>query len=354
MATMPNSGLSLGHAADVPALAAKVAFLSRPDSYPEPPERVEVVETHMSWLFLTGQHAYKLKKPFHRGGIDYRTAAARRRSCASELRLNRRLAPDVYLDVVALTRSAEGHLALGGAGRRIDWLVRMRRMPAALSLEQRVCSGSVNAADVRRIVERLVPFFSTARRAHWTAVAYRRRLVSAINLAAAELARPEFGLAAYSVDALAADLRHFVAARQELLDARVHARWIVEGHGDLRPEHIYLTDPPTIIDCIEFDRNLRLRDPVDELSFLAMESDRLHRPELDGWLFLAWRELSGDDPPRELIEYYKAHNAFIRAKIAIWHLDDPAATSRQCWVDRVEDYMGRARDYLARAGDFAP
>lgn len=350
MVTMPNTGLSLRNAADVPALAAKVAFLSRSDSYPEPSAPIEVVETHMSWLFLTGQHAYKLKKPFHRGAIDYRTAAARRRSCVSELRLNQRLASDVYLDVVALTLSAAGHLALGGPGRRIDWLVRMRRMPAALSLEQRLRSGSVDAADVRRIVERLVPFFSTARRAHRTAVAYRRRMVSAINLAAAELARPEFGLAASRVDALAADLRHFVAARQELLDARVQARQIVEGHGDLRPEHIYLTEPPTIIDCIEFDRNLRMRDPLDELSFLAMESDRLDQPALDGWLFSAWSELSGDDPPRALIEYYKAHNAFIRAQIAIWHLDDPTVTSRQRWMDRAEDYMCRARDYLARAG----
>jgi aminoglycoside phosphotransferase family enzyme len=350
MATMPNAGASPPRAADAPTLAAKVAFLSRPDSYPEPAARIEAVETHMSWLFLSGQYAYKLKKPFHRETLDYRTAAARRRSCVGEVRLNQRLAPHVYLDVVALTLDAAGHMALGGPGRRIDWLVRMRRMPEALSLEQCLRSDTVAVEDVRRVVARLVRFFSTARRARWTPVAYRRRLVSAINRAAGELARPEFGLAIPEVEALAAALRHFVATRLDLLDARVQAGRIVDGHGDLRPEHIYLTDPPTIIDCIEFDRNLRLRDPADELSFLAMESDRLGRPALDGRLFSAWRELAGDDVPRVLVEFHKARNAFVRAQIAVWHMDDPAMTSRQRWIDRADDYLRRAREYLAQAG----
>lgn len=350
MAMLANTGQSPRQVDNVPALAAKVAFLSRPDSYPEPVIRVETAETHMSWLFLTEQYVYKLKKPFHRAPIDYRTPAARRRSCVGELRLNRRLAPHVYLDVVALTVDAAGQLALGGSGRRVDWLVRMRRMPAALSLDQQLQSGTIDATDARRIVARLAPFFAAARRAHWTPVTYQRRLVSAINLAADELARPEFGLVLSGIDALATALRHFVATRLDLLDARVQAGRIVEGHGDLRPEHIYLTEPPTIIDCIEFDRNLRLRDPVDELSFLSMESDRLGQPMLDPWLFAAWRDLADDDPPRVLIEFHKARNAFVRAQIAIWHLEDPGASPRQCWIDRAEDYMRHAGHYLALAG----
>lgn len=350
MATMPNTGVSPREATQVPSLATKVAFLSRPESYPAPTAPVEAVETHMSWLFLSGQHAWKLKKPYHRGAIDYRTPTARRRSCVSELRLNRRLAAHVYLDVVALTVDAAGRMALGGPGRRIDWLVHMRRMPAALSLEQHLRAGTVDADDARRIVARLVPFFAAARHAHWTPAAYRRRQVSAIGLAAGELGRADPGLADARVAALAASLRHFVGAHPELLDARVRAGRIVEGHGDLRPEHIYLTEPPTIIDCIEFDRNLRLRDPVDELAFLALESDRLGAPAWGHELFSAWRELTGDDPPQALIEFHKAHNAFVRAQIAAWHLEDPAAGPRQRWIDRAREYLHRAEDCLARAG----
>lgn len=334
---------------DGPSLAAKVAFLGRPDSYPEPTARVVAVETHFSWLFLTDQLAYKLKKPVFRHGMDYRLPAARRRGCMGELRLNRRLAPEVYLDVVPLTLDTQGRFALGGNGRRVDWLVRMRRMDATLTLEHRLCAGTAGAEDVRRIVARLVPFFATARRAHWTPVAYRHWLVTGINHAARELSRPEFGLDAAHVAELAGRLRHFIATRLDLLDARVRAGRIVEGHGDLRPEHIYLTDPPTIMDCIEFDRSLRLRDPVDELAFLSLEGERLDRPDMEAWVLAAWRELAGDDPPRALIGFHKARNAFVRAQIAIWHLDDPDTGPRGQWVARAEDYLRRAGACLDRS-----
>jgi len=335
-------------AAQAQGLAAKVAFLRRPDSYPEPTSRVDTIEAHMSWLFLTDHHAYKLKKPFRRNGIDYSTPALRRLSCRRELRLNRRLAPNVYLGMVAMTVDAAGRMAIGGSGDRIDWLVRMRRLPAALALEHGLAAGTVGSHEARRIVAWLVPFFAAAARASITPPAYRRRLSKAIAAAAAELARPEFGLMPAGIGACAAALGDFVAVHGELLDARVRAGRIVEGHGDLRPEHIYLTDPPTIMDCIEFDRNLRLRDPVEELAFLAMECDRSGRPELDAWLFAAYRELAGDDPPRALVEYYKAHNAFVRARIAIWHLDDPDTGPRQHWVDCANDYLDHTRQHLAR------
>jgi aminoglycoside phosphotransferase family enzyme len=334
----------------VPDLAAKVAFLRQAGSYPQPTSRVEAVETHMSWLFLTDDHAYKLKKPFKRSDIDYSTPALRRLNCMRELRLNRRLTEDVYQAVVALTVEADGRLALDGAGRRVDWLVRMRRLPRELTLEHRLRGGIIAAGDVGRIVARLVPFFASAPRARITPAAYRRRLAQGIADAASALVRPAFGLAGGGIDAIAAALTAFVTAHGRLLDARVRAGRIVEGHGDLRPEHIYLTTPPTNVDCIEFDRALRLRDPVDELAFLAMECDRAGRPELDAWLFGAYRELAGDDPPRALVDFHKARNAFLRARIAIWHLDDPDTGPPQGWVDRTNDYLDHAHRLLVRLG----
>ena len=337
-----------------PGLAAKVAFLSQASSYPQPTTRVESVETHMSWLFLTDHDAYKLKKPFQRNGIDYSTPAMRGLNCRRELRLNRRLAADVYLAVVALTADADGRLALDGAGRRVDWLVRMRRLPAALTLEHALAAGTVDAGDAHRIVARLAPFFAGATRARITAPAYRRRLANVVASAASALARPECGLVLTGVDAIAAALQRFIAAHGDLLDARVQAGRIVEGHGDLRPEHVYLTTPPTIIDCIEFDRALRLRDPVDELAFMAMECGRCGHPELDAWLFAAYRELSGDAPPRALIDFHQAHNAFQRARIAIWHLDDPDTGPPRQWIARAGDYLVQARHHLARLQQRSP
>lgn len=348
MTTMLEAGAP--HAAGEVALADKVAFLRRRESYPVPTAAVQAIETHMSWLFLTDRHAWKLKKPYRHAGIDYLTPAARRRSCAGELRLNRRLAPEVYLAVVPLTREADGRLALDGPGQRIDWLLKMQRLPGERSLEHRLLAGTVAPGDARRIVDALAPFFAQARHVAWTPAAYRRRLVATLHRVEDELLREEFALPAADVVAVAGGLHRFVATHERLFDARVVARRIVEGHGDLRPEHVYLTDPPTIIDCIEFDRRLRLRDPVDELAFLAMEAERLGAPAgFRDALFDAWADLAHDRPPPALVDYHQAHNAFIRAQIAVWHLDDPATGPRQPWVDRAMDYLHRAVRHLQAA-----
>lgn len=326
-------------------LAAKVAFLRQPGSYPEATSAVVAVETHMSWLFLTDSHAYKLKKPFRRNGIDYSTPAMRRLNCKRELRLNRRLAEDIYLDVLALSVDARGRLSLDGDGRRIDWLVRMRRLPSGRTLEHGLRAGVADEAEARRIVERLIPFFDAAPSARWTPTSYRRRLVTAIADAAAQSRRPEFGLHREEVDWLAAMLCEFVATGAAVLEPR--AARVVEGHGDLRPEHIYLGAPLMVIDCIEFQRALRLHDPVDELAFLAMECDRCGHPEFDAWLFAAYAAGSRDRPPRPLIEFYKAYNAFKRARIAVWHIEDPETGAPEHWIASANDYLSRARHYLA-------
>lgn len=336
-----------------PGLAAKVAFLRRPESYPDLVEQVETIETHMSWVFLAGSDVYKLKKPYRHDRIDYATLAARRLNCRREVRLNRRLAPGDYLGTARLTVDARGRLGLNGTGRTIDWLVHMRRLPEAFSLERRLLAGTVTPRQIGRVVVQLARLFRDASRARWSVSGYRRHLHATVADTAAELRRPAYGQSPSDVEAVAAGLHGFIDARGDLLAARVRERHIGEGHGDLRPEHIYLTAPPTIVDCIEFDRVLRLRDPVDELAFLAMECDRLGHPQIDAWLFAAYRLRTGDHPPRALVEFHKALNAFVRAKIAAWHLDDADTGPRRTWIARAGDYLARARGYvdLLQEGD---
>ena len=328
------------------SLATKVAFLRRAGSYPQRTPRVRAVETHMSWLFLAGDLVYKLKKPLARNGIDCRSGDKRRRACLRELRLNRRLAPDVYLGVSVLAEQA-GTLSIDGPGRPVDWLVRMRRLPDRQTLEHRLAGGAVRRQDAGAIAARLVPFFDQAAPARLAAGSYRRKLLAAIDEASTRLLRPGYGLDAERIGGIAAALRACVRDH-DVVDARRRAGRVVEGHGDLRPEHIYLTRPPTIIDCIEFDRRLRQRDPVEELSFLAMECDRKGEPRMDAWLFGAYRRLSGDRPPRRLIEFYKAYNAFLRARIAAWHLDDPETGPARRWKRRTADYLAHAERGLSR------
>ena len=151
-------------AQDVPAdvaLADKVAFLGAAESHTvERPGQVEAIETHMSWVFLTGRFAYKLKKPVRHPLGDLRSLAARRRNCLVEVRLNRRLAPDVYRGTQPLTFAAGGAgLQLGGAGRVVDWLVVMRRLPEMLMLDRALRSGGPEPADLDRVASRLARFY---------------------------------------------------------------------------------------------------------------------------------------------------------------------------------------------------
>lgn len=331
----------------LPGLAAKVAFLGRPESYPGRVGQIETIETHMSWLFLTDKDVYKLKKPYRHERINYATAAARRRNCRRELQINRRLAADCYLEIVTLTVDGDGRMRLNGDGRPIDWLVHMRRLPETLSLERQLREGEVRTAQIDQVVACLCPLFRDAPRVRWHTGTYLRHLRRALRVTLAVLGQPAYAgvsvdLAAY----VASRLHGFIDTHRALFATRVRERRIIEGHGDLRPEHIYLTVPPVIVDCLEFDRLLRLHDPVDELAFLAMECDRLDHPEIDAWLFAAYQAHRGDDPPRPLIDFHKAFNAFVRTKTAVWHLDDPQTGPRQHWIARANDYLTCATHYM--------
>jgi aminoglycoside phosphotransferase family enzyme len=302
----------------------------------------------MSWLFLTDAHAYKLKKPVRYAFLDFSTIEARRLNCQREIALNRRLAPDVYLGIVPLTVDIEGGLHLGGAGRPIDWLVQMRRLPAKQTLEHAITTNQVREADVRRVADRLASFYRAAAPVGIGPRQYRRRFEENVWTNRQELARPLFGLPLGVVENLAAAQLTFLAVHGDLLESRAQVGKIIEGHGDLRPEHIYLGSEPVIVDCLEFNRDLRILDAADELAYLAMECDRLGAPFVDGWIFETYGDRTSDKPPRALLEFYKCARAYLRAKIAIWHLDEPDVRDTSKWTRRADEYFRLAREYSRR------
>jgi aminoglycoside phosphotransferase family enzyme len=331
-------------------LDAKIAFLMRPGSYPEHTTAVEAKETHMSWVFLTDNHAYKLKKPVRYSFLDFSTVEARRRNCEEEVRLNRRLAADVYLGTLALTVDSKGGLHLGGAGQPIDWLVKMRRMPAERTLEHAIAAGTVTQADICHLAEQLSLFYGDADRVQTSPESYRRRFEREVRSNREELSRPLFALPSDTVDALAASQLRFLAAHGAFLEDRARSGRIVEAHGDLRPEHVYLGERPVVVDCLEFNREYRILDPADELAYLAMECDRLHAPFVGACAFDVYRNRTHDDPPWQLVEFYKCCRAYLRAKIAIWHLDEPQMREPAKWAVRAGEYLSLARDYSERLG----
>ena len=348
MDTRPPQHNSTPPAADTP-LEAKTEFLGQPAAYPEATLRVEAVETHMSWVFLTDALAYKLKKPVRYSYLDFSTIEARRLDCEQELRLNRRLAPDVYLGVVPLVRDATGQLSLGGAGETVDWLVRMRRLPADRMLDHLLRSGTVERAEIDRLVRRLVRFYAAADVELIAPAAFRLDLAARIADNLRELASPEFGLAPDLPAGLARIQHGFLHDHAAMFDSRVRQGRIVEGHGDLRPEHVCLLEEPVVIDCLEFKREFRIVDPADELGYLALECERLQAPQAGRWLLDGYRETSGDAPPEALIHFYQSCRAALRAKLALWHLRDDGRHPPDKWIATARGYLDLAQQHAAAA-----
>lgn len=327
-------------------VASKVEFLSRSDAFPETTSRVDVVETHMSWLFLTDNRAYKLKKPVRYAFLDFSTVEARHRDALDEVRLNRRLAAEIYEGVVPLTES-HGRLRIGGDGPVVDWLVKMRRLPARRMLDHLIREHAVDMSLVRRLADTLVAFYRRAPKVPLGGEAYRSRLLRYVEDNRDQLLHPDYRLDAAAVRWVSDAQRSLLEGAPRLFDARAEGGCLIEGHGDLRPEHIYLNTAPKVIDCLAFKREFREIDPVDELCFLAMECEWMGAGEVGDEVLHVYFHDSGDRCDQRLCTFYKCLRACLRTKLALWHTGDGAVRDPGKWLNRAGQYLALARTYAA-------
>lgn len=284
---------------------------SHPETGPSATDpRPEVRETHSGIVLLVGRSAYKIKKPVDLGFLDFRTVAARRQACVREFALNRRLAPDVYHDVATLA---------GSDGTLQEPVLVMRRLPDDRRLTTLVAEGSVEAADLRRLARVLSDFHDGAERgdaiaAQGRAAGLRRRWTD--NLEETRRFRGRY-LDVDIHDQVTALAVGYVDGRAALLDDRAAAGHVVDGHGDLLADDIFiLPDGPRVLDCLEFDDRLRWVDRVDDIAFLVMDLERLGRPDLAAEFLRSYLTYAGDRPPPRLVHHYVAYRAFVRCKVA--------------------------------------
>ena len=317
-------------------LAHKLAFLRASRAFDGV---LEVIETHMSWVFLTERRAFKLKKPVHLPYVDYRTLARRRHSCENELRLGRRLAPDVYDAVVPLVTTPAGLALDGGRGEIVDWIVVMRRLPRDRMLPEMLARGAATPAHADALGDLLADFYRGARRTAWTGAEYRRRLREQVLAVGDELVAR--GAARDVVDPIVRDQRATIEREAAALDARVAEGRVVDAHGDLRPEHVCLEARSLVIDPLEFDDDLRTLDAASELAFFALECERLRASWFGDRVLTRYRERAGDDPPAVLAASYRCAHALTRALIALRHVDDAEPAARPRWRARCDDYLAR-------------
>lgn len=323
-----------------------VDFLQQPGTLATGKSRVEILETHISWLFLTDRFVYKLKKPVQFEFLDFSTSEKRRDACFNELKLNQRLAADVYLEVLPVTSDTRGRLRLDGLGIPVDWVVKMKRLPAQQSLDQLLKQKRLTRNDVERLAATLTKFYERLPPVTIHAAEYLRGIEHHVRANFEELANPVWSFDPWMVKRAHSAQQRFIAIGKEILVDRVRDGRIVDGHGDLRPEHVYFTTTPKIIDCIEFSEELRTVDVADELAFLAMECDRLDANWVGDRIRELYSTVSGDRFAPALFEFFKCYRACVRAKVL-------ALRSRQVFGSEATQLLATAQRYLQLADQFA-
>ena len=320
--------------------------LLRSGAWSERPAKVELCETHISWVYLTDRYAYKVKKPVKLEFLDFSTLERRKQACLEEVRLNRRLAPDIYLGVVPIVRVASGRLRVGGTGPVVDWAVKMHRLPEDRSLDRLIADHELQEAELQRLVNRLVCFYSSLPPLAMAAEKYRTSIERHILENQRELADRRHGLPPLLVERVHGAQIRFLHLASELIDNRVCDGRVVEGHGDLRPEHIYLSGEPVIIDCLEFSHELRRIDVLDEISFLAMECAMLGAPSIGRRIITQFSAISGDRPDMRLLAFYQSYRACVRSKVMSIRAQQLAGAAQ-------EKAQRTALRYLSIADEFA-
>ncbi len=340
--TMPDQRkLSLDQMLDRPdaaATAAKVQFLSCPSSYDPSPRAVVTRETHMSWVFMTADRVYKLKKPVRFAYLDFSTLALRERACRAEDALNRRLAPDVYLGFVPLTCSSSG-FAIGGTGPVVDWLVVMRRLDETATLEAALCDQRASRAEIDRLASILASFYARADRIKVCPESYLVALQKDCTEDGRILLESRFRLPHGIVARILHLQERYLNECADVLRDRVHQRHLVDGHGDLRPEHIWLSNSFPIIDCLEFNDRLRALDALDEIAFLHLECERLGGLRVGERIRERLARRLNDQPGNGTFLFYRIKRAMLRARLSIAHLIDPHPRTPEKWPRLAHSYL---------------
>jgi len=322
-------------------------FLSEPRSYPELTTGVEIRETHISEVYLTDHYAYKIKKPLILPFLDYGNLEARHAACQAELELNRRFSQDIYLDLVTIKESDKG-ITFDGQGQTLDYAVKMRRIPNACLMDQRLLQDSFQAQDKDRLVSHLASCYREAPRPPLDSSAFWQRLHGLIEENRSSLYELALHLQQDPTPwlALCSQQSLFIHIHRDLIEERVGQGRLIEGHGDLRPEHIVFEEKVAMIDGIEFNRDFRILDLADELSFLAMECAVMGHAQLGAEVRQRVLDALHDQAPPELLAFYESYRALVRAKVNLLKAEQLSADKRGKTLQQVAAYRSLAEQRL--------
>ncbi|MBM4275074.1 MAG: hypothetical protein FJ134_11525 [Deltaproteobacteria bacterium] len=320
-----------------------------PSAYPEPTTSVELVQTHISYVFLTDRFAYKVKKPVDLGFLNFTTLRRRHYYLHEELVLNRRLCPEIYREVLPIVAHYR-RVEVGGKGHAVEYALKMVRMPQDRMMDEVADRGELHRGIMDRIIEKLVPFYETAatgprinKFGEPAIIAYNHEE----NFSKTEALVGDF-LSRELFEEIRAFARHFLSRNRALFLKRIKDGRIRDCHGDLHMKNICLADGLYIFDCIEFNPRFRYGDVAADIDFLAMDLDFHGRQDLGRHFVERFAASSRDQELLVMLDFYKCYRAYVRGKINAF-----AALEPEVPPEEREKARKTAQAYFELAGRYA-
>lgn len=335
-------------------LPAHIQYLQQKSSYSHPVEIVQLLQTHISFVLLAGDFVYKWKKPVNFGFLDFSTLEKRKYYCEQELVLNRRLCPDLYLDVVTINREGTQY-ALNGSGEVVEYGVKMARMPEDRMMTHVIGAGQLDRGQLDLIIDALVPFYQRADGSNVISEFGRASSVAINVLENFDQTEPfvdQGALSRVQFLQIGDYARDFLRDEQRFEQRRAAGK-IRDCHGDLYSANICLMDPVRIFDCIEFNERFRYSDVAADVAFLAMDLDFHGLADLSAYFIDRFVKESADPGLVGVLNFYKCYRAMVRGKINLFTANDPAvdaSVAARC-IEQAARYFVLAQQYASRTGE---
>jgi uncharacterized protein len=325
-----------------------VQALLNPKIYPDKTPKVELMQTQMSFVFLTGKYVYKIKKPVNLGYLDYSTLEKRHFFCRQEVELNRRLSPEAYLGVIPVISHKNG-FALGGKGQTVEYAVKMLHLPQDCMLNVLLEHNRATPEMLDKVALKMVDFH--ARAATNPEIQKFGKTEAVKNKNDENFSQTEKYLGVTLSPAQYQQIKDytngFLARKGVVFDQRADAGRVRDCHGDLHSQHICFAETLTIYDCIEFNDRFRYCDVASEIAFLGMDLDHFGRADLARSFVNSYIKLSGDEAIHDLLRFFKCYLAYVRGKVNCFKFDDPyiSETERKQTREAARSYFDLAQAY---------
>ena len=299
------------------------AFM-RPGAYDEKTEGdIKLIQTHISWVFLTGKYAYKIKKPVDFGFLDFTALEKRRKYCDLELKLNRRLCPEIYLDVLPVTKEKDGKLKINGNGKTVEYALKMKQLPQDRLMNKLLDEGEIGDETIDRIARIMADFHSKAETSSEISefgkpeklkFNWDENFRQTEPFAGKVISRKDF-------EFVKREIENFIKDNEHLFEKRIIEKKTRRVHGDLHSGNIFIINgKPCIFDCIEFNLRFSCQDVAGDVAFLSMDLDYRNQKELSGFFIGKYIEYSGDNELAKVLDFYKCYYAWVRGKVTAFRL----------------------------------